>query len=123
MPTFIRQCLLGEPLTIAGDGKQIRSICYTDDLVEGLLRFITSRERGPINLGNPHEVSMLDLALYIKKAVQSDPPVRFVQHPEDDPHIRRPDIGKARANIGKTRAKLDWIPKVTFEKRMARIID
>jgi dTDP-glucose 4,6-dehydratase len=116
IPTFIRQCILGEPVTVAGDGMQTRSVCYVDDLIQGLTRMMTSHERGPINLGNPHEVSMLNLALYIKQVTQSDSPVTFVELPADDPHIRRPDISRARA-------KLAWTPRISFEDGIVRTID
>ncbi len=65
IPTFIRQALRGEPITVAGDGTQSRSICYVDDLVEGIVRLLHSGETGPVNIGNPHEVSMVDLARWI----------------------------------------------------------
>ena len=116
VPTFIRQALQGEPITVAGDGSQTRSIQYVDDLVEGCVRLLQSREAGPVNIGNPHEVSMTDLALLVRDLVGSASPLEYVPRPEDDPTIRRPDISLARAVLG-------WEPKVDLADGLRRTID
>jgi dTDP-glucose 4,6-dehydratase len=116
IPTFIRQCLLGEPITITGDGTQTRSVCYVDDLIEGIVRVMSSQERGPLNIGNPHEITMLELASYIKQVARSDSPMVFIDRPEDDPHVRRPDIQQVQSKLG-------WTPQISFEDGIARTID
>ncbi|MBI1758327.1 MAG: SDR family oxidoreductase [Actinobacteria bacterium] len=105
VPTFIRQALAGEPITVSGDGSQTRSICYVDDLVEGVMRLLDSDLVGPVNIGNPHEVTMLELAEWVRTLASSDSPIRFVPRPEDDPMIRRPDI-----SLGQR--ELKWEPTV-----------
>jgi nucleoside-diphosphate-sugar epimerase len=107
IPTFIRQALRSEPITVSGTGAQTRSLCYVSDLVEGLIRLLRSGERGPVNLGNPHETSVLQLAGIIREACGSESPVGFIPRPEDDPDRRRPDIGLARALLG-------WSPEVSL---------
>jgi dTDP-glucose 4,6-dehydratase len=115
IPTFIRQALLGEPITVAGDGSQTRSIIYVDDLVEGILRLVRSDLEGPVNIGNPHELSMLDLATWIRDLVGSDSEVVFVPRPQDDPTVRQPDIALAKAALG-------WEPVVPIESGLSRTI-
>jgi len=105
VPTFIRQGLGGEPLTVHGDGRQTRSLCYVDDLIEGLWRLVGSHVEGPVNLGNPEEVSIVELAEAIRSLTGGTSEVVFVERPEDDPQIRCPDISRARAELG-------WEPKV-----------
>lgn len=100
IPTFIRQALRGSPLTVAGDGSQTRSVCYVDDLVDGLTYLIKSDLAGPINLGNPDEISVLELAKRVRTAVASDSPIEFISLPPDDPKIRCPDITLAREDLG-----------------------
>ena len=116
IPTFIRQALAGEPITVAGDGSQTRSICYVDDLVEGLVRLLNSDLAGPVNIGNPHELSMLGLAEWICSITGSDSPITFVPRPEDDPCIRQPDITLARERLG-------WEPTVPVSTGLLRTID
>ncbi len=116
IPTFIRQALRGEPLTVAGDGSQTRSVCYVDDLVTGVLALADSAEAGPVNLGNPHELSVLDLARWIIRLCDSSSEVVFVERPVDDPSVRRPDTTLARG-------LLDWSPEVTVEDGLRRTID
>jgi UDP-glucuronate decarboxylase len=116
VPTFIRQALKGEPITVAGDGKQTRSIQYVDDLVEGVWRFSHTDHAGPINIGNPHEVSMLELAETVKKITGSTSDIAFIERPEDDPTVRQPDITLARELLG-------WEPKVPLEDGLQRTID
>jgi dTDP-glucose 4,6-dehydratase len=108
IPTFIRQALAGEPLTVAGDGAQTRSVCYVDDLVEGILRMAHSDLAGPVNIGNPGEFTVLRLAELIRDAVGSRSEIEFIERPEDDPSVRQPDISLARAELG-------WEPVVPLE--------
>ncbi|GAA4638882.1 SDR family oxidoreductase [Actinoallomurus vinaceus] len=107
IPTLISQALAGEPMTVTGDGLQTRSICYVDDLVEGVFRMLWSDHPGPCNLGSTYEISMLDLARLIRDLVGSDAPIVHVGRPTDDPRVRRPDIALA-AKI------LSWEPSVSM---------
>jgi dTDP-glucose 4,6-dehydratase len=100
IPTFIRQALAGEPITVAGDGSQTRSVCYVDDLVDGILRLAASDLAGPVNIGNPGEFSVLTLAETIRDAVGSRSAIEFVPRPQDDPTVRQPDITLARTELG-----------------------
>jgi dTDP-glucose 4,6-dehydratase len=109
IPTFIRQALAGEPLTVAGDGSQTRSVCYVDDLVAGILSLARSELAGPVNIGNPGEFTVLELAEKIRAAVGSTSPIEFVPRPEDDPTVRQPDITLARTALG-------WEPTVPLEE-------
>jgi dTDP-glucose 4,6-dehydratase len=115
IPTFIRQALAGQPLTVAGDGLQTRSVCYVDDLVDGIVRLARSDLPGPVNIGNPHELSVLDLAHQVRAVAHSSSPITFVPRPEDDPCVRRPDITLARA-------QLDWEPVVGLGEGLRRTI-
>ncbi|WP_307828087.1 SDR family oxidoreductase [Nocardioides sp. SYSU D00038] len=115
IPNFIRQALLGEPVTVAGDGLQTRSICYVDDLVDGILRLMHSDRPGPVNIGNPHEISMLDLARWIVDLVGSSSEIVHVERPVDDPTVRQPDITRAREELG-------WEPQVSIEEALKRTI-
>jgi dTDP-glucose 4,6-dehydratase len=116
IPTFIRQALLGEPLTVAGDGSQTRSVCYVDDLVEGLLCLLLSDESGPMNIGNPQEVPVLELAERVLALTGSRSSVTFVPRPVDDPTVRQPDISLARRALG-------WEPEVDLDEGLQRTID
>lgn len=115
LPNFMMQALEGQPLTVYGDGRQTRSLCYVSDLVEGLYRLLTSSETGPINLGNPEEVSMLELAKEIIALTGSRSSIAFEPLPADDPMRRRPDISKAIAALG-------WKPKVGRREGIARVV-
>lgn len=115
IPNFIRQALAGEPVTVAGDGLQTRSICYVDDLVAGILAMAASDHSGPINIGNPHEISMLDLAKWIVSLVGSDSPIVHIDRPVDDPTVRRPDTTLAQR-------ELQWAPVVPIEQALQRTI-
>jgi dTDP-glucose 4,6-dehydratase len=115
IPNFIRQSLRGEPVTVAGDGSQTRSIQYVDDLVEGVIRLLRSGHPGPMNIGNPHEVSMLELAEAIKALCESESEITFIPRPEDDPTIRQPDITLAREELG-------WEPKVGLFEGLKKTI-
>jgi dTDP-glucose 4,6-dehydratase len=115
VPTFISQSLSGEPLTVHGDGKQTRSLCYVDDLIEGLWRLLLSGADQPVNLGNPQEISVLDLAKLIREAAGSQSPVNFIERPEDDPDVRCPDISRARD-------QLRWEPSISLTDGLDRTI-
>jgi dTDP-glucose 4,6-dehydratase len=112
---FVTQALHGEPLTIYGDGRQTRSFCYVADLIDGLVRMLTSDQPGPVNLGNPSEITILDLAETILSLTGSDSPLVHQSAPEDDPATRRPDITKAAALLG-------WTPVVTLAEGLALTI-
>ena len=116
VPTFIQQCLIGAPVTVAGDGKQTRSIQYVDDLVEGVSRFIKSDHTGPINLGNPEEVTMLSLATTVNEMCGSKSDIIFIDRPVDDPSVRCPDIRLAAQVLG-------WAPQVRLAQGLERTID
>jgi UDP-glucuronate decarboxylase len=113
--TFAVQALRGEPLTVHGDGSQTRSLCYVDDLIEGIWRLLNSDLVGPVNLGNPEEVTILELARMVAAAAGTDPGVAFRPRPEDDPEVRRPDISKAFNELG-------WKPQVSLEEGIRRTL-
>ncbi len=115
VPAFLDQALQGKPITVFGDGSQTRSFCYVSDLVEGLLRLLHSEEVYPVNLGNPHEMTMLEFALYIQRLTGSGSEIEFHPLPEDDPKRRKPDISKARRILG-------WEPVVSLEEGLAETI-
>lgn len=96
IPAFITQALTGEPVTVFGTGKQTRSICYVDDLIEGIYRLLMSSENEPVNIGNPDELSMLELAEEIVRLTGSKSKIIFKELPQDDPKVRRPDTTKAK---------------------------
>jgi len=116
VPTFIGQALRGEPLTLHGDGSQTRSLVYVDDEVEGLLRLLVSDWSQPCNLGNPHEVSVRELAELIRDLCASDSDIVETPRPQDDPTVRQPDISVARRELG-------WEPTVDLADGLARTID
>lgn len=105
IPAFMSQALRGEDLTVFGDGSQTRSVCYVDDLVEGIYRLLLSDESDPVNIGNPDELSMLDLAKEILEISGSKSKISYKDLPQDDPKVRQPDITRARAI-------LKWEPSV-----------
>ena len=113
---FIRQALLGEPLTIYGSGNQTRSFCYIDDLLAGIRKMGESDIRGPINLGNPEERTLLDLANLVLEVTNGKSTLEFMELPEDDPKQRRPDISKAKNLLG-------WEPKVDIKTGIQRTAD
>ncbi len=115
LPSFMVQALLGKPLTVYGKGNQTRSLCYVSDLVEGLYRLLTSDQTGPINLGNPEEVSILQLAEAIIRATGSQSSIVYEPLPEDDPQRRQPDITAAREKLG-------WGPRVSLENGLAKTL-
>lgn len=117
VPTFITQALSGEPLTVHGDGKQTRSLCYVDDTVEGLVRLLEHPDSiGPVNIGSPYESSVLALAELIRELAGSDSKLVFIEGRVDDPRQRRPDIERARTVLG-------WDPKVPLEEGLRLTID
>jgi len=114
---FILQALKGEPITLFGDGEQTRSFCYVDDLIEGIVRFMDTDKEfiGPLNLGNPAELSVRSLAETILRLTGSDSALVFKSLPEDDPRQRQPDIGLAKE-------KLDWEPECSLEDGLLQTI-
>jgi dTDP-glucose 4,6-dehydratase len=115
IPAFIGQALEGRPLTVAGDGSQTRSICYVDDTVRGILALAFSHLPGPVNIGNPDELSMLRLAEWIVELTGSASPISFIDLPVDDPKVRRPDTTRAET-------LLDWRPSVSSEAGLRRTV-
>ncbi|THJ74946.1 UDP-glucuronic acid decarboxylase family protein [Candidatus Frankia alpina] len=115
VPAFVSQALRGEPITVAGDGSQTRSICYVDDLIDGIVRLLHSDLPGPVNIGNPHEMSILDTARLVRDLCGSTAPITFVPRPQDDPSVRQPDITIARTRLG-------WEPKTSLDDGLTRTI-
>ena len=115
VPAFITQALRGEPLTVHGDGSQTRSVGYVGDLVEGISRLLRSDVVEPVNIGNPEEVSVLDLAKMVIRITGSSSDISFVDRPVDDPTVRQPDITRARELLG-------WEPKVPLEEALERTV-
>jgi UDP-glucuronate decarboxylase len=114
---FINQALRGEPLTIYGDGRQTRSFCFVDDLIEGMMRMMDQNESiGPVNIGNPVENSMLELAKAVLRLTGSKSDLKFVALPKDDPKQRCPDISKARKLLA-------WAPEIGLEAGLQRTIE
>jgi dTDP-glucose 4,6-dehydratase len=116
IPTFIRQALAGEPLTVTGDGSQTRSVCYVEDTIRGILALAESDAAGPVNIGSPDELSMLELAELIRELTGSSSPIEHIDRPVDDPTVRRPDTTLARELLG-------WHPRVPLRDGLARTID
>ena len=115
IPTFITQALSGEDVTVFGEGSQTRSICYVSDLIEGIYRAMRADYPGPVNLGSPHEMTILDLANMIIGMSESRSRIAFKPALEDDPKVRRPDISLARRLLG-------WEPKVPPEEGLRSTI-
>jgi dTDP-glucose 4,6-dehydratase len=116
VPSFVSSALRGAPLVVHGDGRQTRSLCYVDDLVRGVCAFAASNQPGPMNLGNPEEISVLALAQKIVDIVRSSSVVTFAARPEGDPGRRRPDIGVAARILG-------WHPEVSTDVGLRRTVD
>jgi dTDP-glucose 4,6-dehydratase len=116
VPNFITQALAGKPLTVYGDGSQTRSLCYVDDLIEGVVRLLDCDDPMPVNLGNPQEMTMLELARLIKELTGSRSEIAFSPLPVDDPRQRRPDITRARQLLG-------WEPKIPPREGLAKTIE
>ncbi|HET7146259.1 MAG TPA: UDP-glucuronic acid decarboxylase family protein [Gaiellaceae bacterium] len=115
IPTFVRQALAKEPLTVFGDGSQTRSFCYVDDLIRGLILLAESGEHLPVNIGNPSEYTLLELAQKVIEATGSTSEIVYEALPVDDPKVRQPDITRARQLLG-------WEPQVTLEDGLRRML-
>ncbi len=115
LPAFMSQALRGEQLTVFGDGGQTRSFCYVDDLVEGIFRLLNSDEVEPTNIGNPHEMTILEFAREVLRLTGSKSEISFRPLPVDDPKVRQPDITKARRVLG-------WEPKVALTEGLERTL-
>jgi dTDP-glucose 4,6-dehydratase len=115
IPTFIAQALSGQPMTVAGNGRQTRSVCYVDDTVRGILAVAASGLPVPFNVGYPEERSILDIARAVAEAAGVDVPIEFIGRPVDDPTVRRPDITAIRTQVG-------WEPQVSFREGLDRTI-
>jgi dTDP-glucose 4,6-dehydratase len=116
LPAFIGQAIRKEPLSVFGDGTQTRSFCYVDDLVEGIVRLLNSDYSGPVNIGNPEEITINQFAEEILKITHSDSPIQYHPLPVDDPKQRKPDISLARSI-------LHWEPKVNREEGLRKTLD
>jgi dTDP-glucose 4,6-dehydratase len=115
VPAFVTQALAGEPITVFGDGSQTRSLCYVDDLIDGIDRLLASDHPMPVNIGNPSEITMLELARMVRELCGSTSEIVFEPLPVDDPRRRRPDITLARKLLA-------WEPRVPLEDGLARTI-
>jgi dTDP-glucose 4,6-dehydratase len=115
IPTFVRQALADEPLTIFGSGNQTRSFCYVDDLIRGIVLLAESDQHLPVNIGNPDEKTLLELAEVVKRITGSRSEIVFEALPVDDPQQRRPDITKARQVLG-------WEPEISLDEGLARLL-
>jgi dTDP-glucose 4,6-dehydratase len=115
IPTFARQALENEPITVFGDGSQTRSFCYVEDLIRGLTLLAESEEHLPVNLGNPQEFSILELAQTVIRVTSSKSEIVFEALPVDDPQVRQPDITRARQLLG-------WEPEIQLEEGLRRML-
>ncbi len=115
IPTFIRQALEEKPLTVFGDGSQTRSFCYVDDLIRGLILLAESSEHFPVNIGNPAEMTLLELAEAVVRATGSSSPIVFEALPVDDPQVRQPDITRAQQLLG-------WTPEIELDEGLRRTL-
>jgi dTDP-glucose 4,6-dehydratase len=115
IPTFLRQSLEGKPLTVFGDGSQTRSFCFVDDLIRGIVQLAESREHLPVNLGNPDEKTLLELAEIILRLTGSPSEIVYEALPVDDPQVRQPDITRAKQILG-------WEPEIELEDGLKRTI-
>ncbi len=116
VPAFIGQALAGEPLTVFGDGSQTRSFCYVSDLIDGIFRLSQSDSQGPVNIGNPREMSILEFGEKILELIDTESQIEFKPLPVDDPKVRQPDISLARELLG-------WSPQVAFEDGIRETIE
>jgi dTDP-glucose 4,6-dehydratase len=116
VPTFLRQALTDRPLTVFGDGSQTRSFCYVDDMIRGIVLLAESEIHEPVNIGNPDEMSLLELAKTIIELTESRSEIVFEALPIDDPQVRQPDITRARD-------LLDWEPEIEFREGLRRTIE
>jgi dTDP-glucose 4,6-dehydratase len=116
IPTFLRQALSNRPITVFGDGSQTRSFCYVDDLIAGITALAESGEHDPVNIGNPDEYTLLELAEAVIEVTGSSSEIVYEALPTDDPKVRQPDIARARDLLG-------WEPKMTLHDGLRRTID
>ena len=116
IPTFLRQALQNQPITVFGDGSQTRSFCYVDDLVQGIILLAESGYHEPVNVGNPNEFTLLELAEAVINATCSESQIVFAELPTDDPHVRQPDITKARELLG-------WEPTIELMEGLKRTLE
>jgi dTDP-glucose 4,6-dehydratase len=116
IPTFLRQALQDRPLTVFGDGSQTRSFCYVDDEIRGLIALMESDAHLPVNIGNPDEYTLLDLAKAVIEATGSRSEIVYEALPTDDPKVRQPDISRARDLLG-------WEPQIDLREGLRRTID
>ena len=116
IPTFLRQALTSSPITVFGDGSQTRSFTYVDDLIDGMIRLAESGEHQPVNVGNPDEFTLKELAEVVKELTGSESEIVYAPLPTDDPQIRRPDISRARELLG-------WEPTVALRDGLKTTID
>jgi dTDP-glucose 4,6-dehydratase len=116
IPTFLRQALTEKPITVFGEGQQTRSFCYVDDLIRGMIALAESELHDPVNVGNPTEFTLLELAQTVIEVTGSRSEIVFEALPTDDPQVRQPDIAKARALLG-------WEPQVTLREGLQRTIE
>src|SRR5881409_3431676 len=116
IPTFLRQALSEKPVTVFGDGSQTRSFCYVDDLIRGLIELMESGVHEPVNIGNPDEMTLLEMAKTVIELTESRSEIVFEALPVDDPQVRQPDITRARQLLG-------WEPKVQLEDGLRRMIE
>lgn len=116
VPSFINQAIRNEPITVFGDGKQTRSFCYVSDLIDGIYRLMKSDEHWPVNIGNPHEMTILQFAEIIIELTNSSSKIIHKPLPQDDPTVRRPDISKAKRVLG-------WEPKVDIREGLSKTIE
>jgi dTDP-glucose 4,6-dehydratase len=116
IPTFVRQALANQPLTVYGDGSQTRSFCYVDDLIRGIYLLATSEEHLPVNLGNPSEFTIKELADAVIRVTGSSSEVVYEALPVDDPQVRQPDITRAKQVLG-------WEPEVQLDEGLRRLLD
>ena len=115
IPTFMRQALEAKPLTVFGDGSQTRSFCYVDDLIRGLILLVESGEHMPVNIGNPGEYTILELAEAVLAATGSSSSIVFEALPVDDPQVRQPDITRAKQLLG-------WEPEIALDDGLRRTL-
>lgn len=116
IPTFVNKALDNKPIPVHGDGTQTRSFCYVTDMVDGFIKLMESDLTGPVNIGNPIEYKVIDVANEIIRMTGSSSKIEFVQRPPDDPAVRQPDITLAKEKLG-------WEPKVDFENGIAKTIN
>jgi dTDP-glucose 4,6-dehydratase len=116
IPTFLRQALQNQPITVFGDGSQTRSFCYVDDLVRGIILLSESGHHDPVNIGNPNEFTLLELAEAVIELTGSESKIVYEELPTDDPQVRQPDIAKARELLG-------WEPQIELREGLVKTID